>query len=236
MKPGQYVSGGYYLILPAPRPAGCAAELVPQQVLTVTDCIVDRAPDTWAISWASASDDERGQEAAKFHLRDDELQGFVEWSTQALDEGLLGWPSTFFELETALTIHDRLASDELVILGISLETDNCDDLLQDFPTAENMGTPGVIQALERHAPIAPGGSRVGFDVLGWDGWGFHSYLCNGLQDEFQSALGVTPNEFGFFSEEEARMCAEYAGLETTGAEPGMWLPWAITIYELKLEA
>ncbi|MFH0901625.1 MAG: hypothetical protein V2A73_13435 [Pseudomonadota bacterium] len=45
----EYVSGGYFITLPARRAEHMDAALLPDTILTASGCIVDLVPDTWSI-------------------------------------------------------------------------------------------------------------------------------------------------------------------------------------------
>jgi hypothetical protein len=228
-----FASGGYFLAIPAPRSEFMNAELLPDRILTASDCLVDLAPNTWAIAWTGDTVESRREAAARFGLDAQGLRALMDWSTAALDSGSLGWPNVFFDVETANQARVRFlpASGDIVVFGIALPADLREPFLEATRPGPQEGTPGVVMALAANTTQDERGSVLGFDVLGWD-HGFHSYVCNGLEMEFQRALGLTPNSHGFFAtEHEARRCAEHAGLESTGAEPALWLPWRVVRYE-----
>ena len=228
-----FISGGYFLALPALRSGSMNAELLPDAILTASGCLANFAPDTWGIAWTGDTIESRREAAARFGLDEQGLRALTDWSTEAMDSGSLGWPNVFFDVETAFHVRARFlpASVEPVVFGIALPADLRDAFLEETRPGPGEGTPGVVMALEANARQDERGSVLGFDVLGWDHGGFHSYICNGLETEFERALGLTPNSHGFFAtEQEARRCAEHAGVETTGAEPALWLPWRVVRY------
>lgn len=232
--PPGFVSGGYFLAIPAPPSEFMNADLLPDKFLTASGCLVALAPDTWGIAWTGDPMESRREAAARFGINEQGLRELIVWSTAALDSGRLGWPNVFLDVETALDFRTRFlpAGTDIIVFGIALPADLRDAFLEATRPGPQEGTPGVVMALEANARQDERGVRLGFDVLGWDWGGFHSYICNGLETEFQRALGVTPNAHGFFAtEQEARRCAEHAGLENTGAEPALWLPWKVVRYE-----
>lgn len=64
---------------------------------------------------------------------------------------------------------------------------------------------------------------LGNDILGWDISGFHSFLCNSLQEELPEAefngLGLLSNEF--------RDVIRFAGRLEGHGEPVLWIPFRI---------
>ena len=58
-----------------------------------------------------------------------------------------------------------------------------------------------------------------------------SWVCNGLEKVCSERLGVRPNEHGFVdAESDAERCLTLIRKPETGAEPGLWLPFRVTIY------
>ena len=68
----------------------------------------------------------------------------------------------------------------------------------------------------------------GFDVLGFEFGGFHSFICNSLETDFHVKLGLSLNSNGLFDKySDAMKAADYAQDPEVGAEPVLWLPWAV---------
>lgn len=226
------MGGGYFIARPARRSAYMNAELLPDTIVSATDCLVDLVPNIWSIEWAGDARD-REEAGARFSLQGRGLADFTTWCTQAFDSGELGWPGVFLDLDLALRTRERFFSgtEGLVVFGIALPADLVPDFIDENLLAPGEGEPGVVTAIRRGTPPSPG-RPLGVDVLGWDHGGFHSYICNGLETEFDAALGIRPNRHGFFDEPgDARRCAEHSNLETTGAEPCLWLPWMVRLYD-----
>jgi hypothetical protein len=228
-----YVAGGYFIGRWTDRPAFVSAELLPSRIITASACIVELVPDVWSLAWTRLSEDEREKYGNRFGLVGPTLTAFIAWCTEAFDAGRLGWPNVIFDLAVARELRSRFLakSDELVLLGIALPRDRVDDFVEFAVPGPAEGEAGILAAIRRGAPLAHGGVASGFDVLGWDWGAFHSYLCNGLEREFDAVLGIRPNGVGLFDRaEDARRCANHAQLDTTAAEPGLWLPWLTVVY------
>ena len=181
------------------------------------------------------SDDQtaREQAAAKFGLEKEELLALTDWCTKALESGALGWPGVFASLDVALRVKEEFFSRSvgLVVFGISLSRDDVPHFL-DQSTLEADAEFGVTSVLRRGESPSGRGRTLGFDVLGWEHGGFHSYLCNGLEVEFARLLKTSPNPYGFFDRlDDARQCTEHCNVETTGAEPALWMPWRVSLYD-----
>jgi hypothetical protein len=191
-------------------------------------------PDTWSIAWTNDTPEARQAAVSRFGLKASSLAEFTSWCTQALETGDLAWPGVFLDVDVALRTKARFLSqaEGLVVFGIALPRRLVGSFLDETRPEAGQGEPGVVAAIRRGEPPAPSGTALGFDVLGWDWGGFHSFICNGLEREFAKVLGVAPNQHGFFDGPvDAERCAEHCNLETTGAEPALWLPWLVLLYE-----
>jgi hypothetical protein len=74
---------------------------------------------------------------------------------------------------------------------------------------------------------------LGFEPLGYDYGGFHSFICNSLEKDYSKDLHLPINEHGRFSELAAcERAVEYTRLDSTGAEPALWQPWLVVEYPL----
>lgn len=230
----RFVAGGYFVARYGARDdAWMAAELLPRRLVSACDCLVARAPGTWALAWATHSDAERAAAAEAFGLDAATTAEAIAWTTAAFDRGVVGWPDVFFALDDARAFARRFipATVDVFVAGIALPDDLAAVLLATAGPAEGASPSGVDEALRRGEPAAPGGEALGFEVLGYDHGGFHSFVCNGLERAFRDALGVVPNAHGLYEDEaDARRCADHAGSPSTGAEPGLWLPWRFTRY------
>ena len=68
-----------------------------------------------------------------------------------------------------------------------------------------------------------GFDAIGMDILGWDNYSFHSFLCNSLQDEFTD---IRFNKYGFIEtdyETAALIASKIQGM----GEPVDWFPVAV---------
>jgi hypothetical protein len=92
----------------------------------------------------------------------------------------------------------------------------------------------VHEVLGRRQPLAPGGSRRGYEVLGYGDTGqFHSFRCHHLELDFGRELQVTfnVNEWGLIHDEElARKCAAYANRPEVATDARAWHPWLVEEY------
>ncbi len=234
-----YVSGGYYLTRRVSRTEYMSPTLIPDKVLSASGCICEFFPDDWAIGWVTQSDEERTKEAAHFGISATDLPGVVEWATTTLSTAF-GWPCSFYTLDAALEARAMFLPEalEIVVFGLGIHYSDVSDFVKAAeppppkPGIAAMGKTGIYECVKRGERIAPGGRAAGFELLA-TAYALLtcSWLCNGLEKDCAAQLGVGTNQQGFVQTyADASRCAEFISRDETGAEPGLWLPWLLTIY------
>lgn len=109
----------------------------------------------------------------------------------------------------ALTANDGQSLRDEIAIGPP--TDECDQHL--------------IAALEAGLPAV--GTLIGFEVLGYEWGGFHSWLCHSLETEIEQALGIRPGLDGLLPDlPAARSVADYTNALGDEVDPVLWLPFA----------
>jgi hypothetical protein len=120
---------------------------------------------------------------------------------------------------------------EVEIVGLGLSADLVQGVLDENPDVPGLGTLGYVACLRKREPLAPGAKVLGFELLGEDTGHFHSWLCNDLEPELRTRLGVEVNEFGLIADERtARLAAGLVDRGAIGAEPVPWRPWLLVAY------
>ena len=233
------VSGGFYVARLSSRAEYMSPELMPNKVLSASPCICKFFPDAWAIEWTSENLGERLKKASALGVSATDLQNVVTWATESFSTAF-GWPNAFYTLEAAQEARQRfLPHDaEIVIFGLGLHRSDVEGFLRAAkpdpatPGCTPAGEAGVFQCVSRGKKVVAGGDVAGFELLVTDlGMLTCSWLCNGLEKECAKQLGVTTNRHGFVqSYSDASRCAEFISRDETPAEPGLWLPWLVTIY------
>ena len=96
-------------------------------------------------------------------------------------------------------------------------------------------TPGVSQTLTEGNPPAPGGTLLGWDVLGTEYGGLldHSWLCGSIQDAVAEDLGIVPNDLGLLNTlaEAAAVVRWIDDGDGMRGEPASWFPWQVLRYQ-----
>ena len=230
-----WVSGGYYIALPTKRARYMSPEFTPDAVISASACLCDFFPDAWTLEWASVSDAERTRAASLFGLTPAALADAVTWATASFGKAF-GWPGAFYTLDAAREACARFLPSLVttVIFGLGLNEEDVPDFLAAAsPANKGLGGSGIFECVKAAEKIAEGGTFLGHELLATDyGLITCSWLCNGLEKECANRLDIRTNRSGFIETyEAARSCAEFISQPETGAEPGLWLPWAVTSYE-----
>jgi len=212
-----------------------ARDLLPPRLLSLSDCICDFVPDLWAIEWASISAAERAAKAGSYGIAQALLPEVIKWTTNRVNSDEFGWPCVFLSIQDAQAFAARFltGSRDLSLLGIGLHEDIVDEFLEAEIPSTSEGTPGVYRVVSDGVELVPGGRELGWEILYYDHGGFHSWLCNGLEKDVASMVGIRPAETGFISSaREALEVARYCGQDNVGAEPGFWAPWLVVEYRV----
>jgi hypothetical protein len=225
-------AAGYIVTRQVPRPAYMDASLLPSHILTASECIGDMFPSRWALSWTSMSKKDRLAAATKFGLAKEDLPRLNEHMTTAMSQNEFGWPCFWLSSHAACaTVNEFVpAHSDLVLLGLGLPRDLVDGFLTKMGAKDQSG---VCTMLRSGKSLAPGGTPLGWEPLGYE-WGgsFHSWLCNRLEREAWAKLGIRPAPNGFLATEaDARAVAGLA--EQGNAEPVPWLPFQIAEYKIE---
>jgi hypothetical protein len=221
----KYIAGPFFLAKPSDR--------LPEGAITVSHCLAEIAPDTWAIEWVSATDEERAESAARCGISNTLITEAIAWTTDHFERGF-AWSHVFLERAVALEFSERFLSKDFRLLQIGLPERFLRSFLalaapppQQAGYAPN-GSSGVYQALLKEDTL-PAGHSLGFEVLGYDryGGGFDSYRCNAFEQPF-AELGAVFNPAGLIDDESmALRCAELANSPEIGTCADAWHPWLI---------
>lgn len=217
----------------APRPSYAEAKVLPESLWTPTSCICELYPDYWALSWCNPSQDAIDAAIRELAINPAEFTTLQEWVEQRLEHGGVGFPGIPLRLEVAQQFAANFlrAGPEIKLLGIGLPEAYVEEFLSEAGPGPGEGAPGIYQAVESRALLAKGGVSLGFEPLGYDHGGFHSFICNSLEQDYAKELRLPINEHGRFSDLAAcERAVQYTRLDSTGAEPALWQPWLVVEY------
>jgi hypothetical protein len=221
-----YVCGGYFLTRSISRPPD-VSELMPDRVVTLSECFTDIAPDTWADADYRYDDEERVQSALKFGISAPAVPALVSMFTQAVRPQHL--TSAFPSLSIAQSFYRHCSDKNLVpLLGIGLERSLVPTLHAQLRDDANHGY-GLIERVNANVPLERGGKALGYEPLGFDATKFHSWLCHNAPVEAYDRFGIRPNGEGFI-DLLADAVRVTQNLKATGAETAIWVPWLVVQY------
>ena len=176
----EFICGGYYLTKRGPRgrafrPQGGFVTISPEQVQFF--------PDTWAISWARVSDEDRAERAAALDIPGSALPALIPQVTELFDRVFL-WPNVIRSVADARQLLQLLPpTPGWLLVAFDVAAQDVEDLLvrnapaPQIPGFAPTGSGGVFDTLAERKPLEPGFSERGFDVLCIDyGMVFESHL------------------------------------------------------------
>jgi hypothetical protein len=222
----EYLHGGYYITKLVSRPEWVSL-LMPESLLTLSDCLTEVAPGEWTLDWYNYSLQEREEEASKFGIQRERVPELVEF-VSAETKG--HFHNAFPSAEVAVEFHRRFvrAPDALVI-GIGLHKTLVSSFKDQLDKDPNRGL-GLLERLEQQVSIARGDAVLGFELLGYSAIKFHSWICNSLPEAVDKALAIRPATNGLLATLEDAVRANEYITQPKNAEPAIWEPWLVVQY------
>lgn len=222
--PSEFISGGYFLVKQIARPY--VSETLPANLLTLSSCFTEIAPDDWAISGYDHDDAERVAEAAKFGIPAQSVPRLVRLLSEEIGSQ---HPNAFPSLPLARAFYrECIDKGEIALLGIRLDRTLLASLEAQRNDDVNRGL-GLSERVELRTPLDAGGEILGFEPLGFEATKFHSWLCHYAPADAIEKFGIGTNSKGFIDKfDDALGVTQH--LKSTGAEPGIWEPWLIVRY------
>ncbi|WP_456363492.1 hypothetical protein [Priestia aryabhattai] len=230
----KFISGGYYIVTPEERVDYMDKNVIPQTILSLSECICDFHPEINVI-WGGSTD-KKNKYIQRLDISRNTYERLEKWIDEKFDAGAFAYPQVFTSVEVAREFADKFLSgiSNVHIIGIGLPEAH----LRDFYEYENLEGPkeeqnGVEKLITSGSMVEQKKSRfLGYEVLGYESGGFHSYLCNGLEKDFNQHFHFSLNNNGFIdSLEEANRYCKYSNQQEIGTEPVNWFPWAVFEYE-----
>ena len=224
-----YISGGYYVVKAIPRPTGIS-EILPDQLLTMSDCFTTVLTDVIQLQWDDYDKVKEtiAVEAAEFGIPERQIPDLVSWAKAQHNSNYL----VYSDIAPALELLDRFITNRAAyVVGIGLHESLLESFESQLTKDVNKGL-GLLELVNEQRSPADGGKAAGFEPLGFEGTKFHSWLCHYAPDEAYKRFGIRPNQFGLIDKfDDARQVNEY--LLETGAEPAIWEPWLLLDYSPK---
>lgn len=229
----EFIFGGYYIITPVVRPDYMDEQLIPNAILSVSECICALHPKI-NILW-SGSKKAKLAYTQYLNISQSTYEEMEKWVEENFQYEVFAYPQVFTTLEIAKEFLCKFLShlSDAKIIGIGLPEKYVDEFIKyEEPLSEPETQNGVERLLLNKVPIEKEDLKfLGYEVIGYENGGFHSYLCNRLEKDFNKHFKFILNQNGFIpSLEEAIRYCNYSNNEDVGTEPVLWHPWAIYEY------
>jgi hypothetical protein len=237
-----FIAGGYLLTKYGERQPGRNADLLPERLVSLSDCIAPILQVYWG--WNL---DQYRQAALDFGIPADKLPVMQQWSIRPE----LGHPDIFYSLDAGRRCAHDLSLSQVLLLGIALPHESVDTFLDenrlyksDYVEGEFLNERellpkewwGIQRALYQHQPLPASGEILGFEIASYYMNLGHSWLCSGLERDMHEQFGIRPNAHGLIDTyEDAKKVYDWiAEDEQQGhrAEPEPYYPWLIVSYPL----
>jgi len=227
----EFFIGGYYLVEGTPIKKWMNHDLLPKQIFTPSSCICDLHPAELCLSWVNSDKTSKSVYRDKLKLTKSQFEHLQHEVDFGFESEKFGWPQVFIEVEEAQLFRKRWLShlNNIKLIAIATTNQHREKFLSEEGLQEqNAGTSGNWLALNRKMIIEVEPGLLGFEVLGFELGGFHSFICNSLENDFSKVLKIQFNANGLIGDfKKAEQAATYAKNPKVGAEPALWQPWAI---------
>jgi hypothetical protein len=221
-----YVSGGYYIVKAIPRPSDLS-EILPENLLTLSNCFTTVMRELIQLQWDNYADVQEAivEEATDFGIEQSQIPDLVSWVKAQHNTHY----HVFTQVESPLELRERFIRDlSAHVIGIGLHESLLDSFRMQVTKDINNGL-GLVELIDEKRPVAEGGKPLGFEPLGFEATKFHSWLCHYAPNEIHKKFGIRPNRLGLIDQlEDACQVNDY--LLRTGAEPAIWEPWLLVGY------
>jgi len=249
-----FLNFGYYIIEPFPTPE--YLNLTCEQILTISECICNVHPslelyrnqckrakilrNQGEFSLANSNFDttlltgllfrpepepQLLQYKKSLSLSDEEFTELQEVILRLYDERSLDVDSRFTKLSDALLFCKKYLYNQpnIKVVSLALEKAYKDAFIEEAGKCLNA------TLLENQKND---GDFLGYDILGWEFGSFHTYLCNGLNQDISDKYPLEVNKYGLLQNpySQVKIFSEYIDGE---GEPVMWLPFAVYEHLLK---
>ena len=200
----KYTIMGYYICEYTCSPP--FFDFISKKSISISNCLCNHEPRIFLChGWKPNGDD---QEYMNCLSSKEKYIKMSEEITDLLNKCLFATDGRFVRKENALYFYNEYFNDSKHILVSVCSKEEYIKLLgDDFNIEKN-------SASETDKNI------IGYDIIGWDDGGFHSFLCNGLQKRFPD---VKFNSYGLLDESFCKTEQMSFSIQGMG-EPVNWLP------------
>lgn len=223
-------SGGFYIVEEIEPLDWMDRTVLPNKLFKPTQCFCRLFPDETCLSWTSVDDADRVDVQQWLGVNEDDFKRLIEEVDKQFNDEVIGWIGNIINESVAIDYVNKYLSTRRNIRLIELSTDevSAKEFLEEFEPNEGNGYVGVHLALKKGQHPSSKGISLGFDLLGYDTCGFHSFVCNSLEKEF-AKQSLLLNEFALFSSKsDAEKALEFINNNENVAEPALWQIWEVS--------
>lgn len=231
------IIGGYTLIRPREEWFIKPKIVDFENIISVSSCICDEIIGDWILEWqTNHKSTTEGYNKSVLKLTESRLNELIKTMNDYYNKNKFGAGGFFTDLESARKIYNEYLShiEDVRLIGIGLDIHE----YEIFKSEENLenGTEEyyAINKCLKNRLIMDTSNIIGYDILGFEYGGFHSFLCNGLERDFCDQLGIKPKKNGLYNTyEEVVQAVDLIEEGKVVGEPVLWQPWIICEYALK---
>jgi hypothetical protein len=226
---------GYYLIQGLVKESWMDKDgLLPERIWSGSNHICPKFPDAWIFDWVNdrGSIEDRKYAKTQMNLSKDGYFAAQRDFDELFGNEQFGFPNVFMDssiaVEKCYQYFGRVSN--LKTLGLGLPETYFERFMVHY--SPDFGEPirrnGAYMKLSQketyhgHYPV------IGYDLLGFDGADFCSFVCGSMESEMFEKYGVRFNQLGLISEYEY---AERVSQAITNGEQivedGFWAPWLV---------
>ena len=205
-----YVAG-YYLIQGSRKQDWMDKDnLLPEKIWSGSRHISPKFPDSWILSWVSNGEIDAKQELenAREIIKLSDAEFFIAQKefNDLFREDQFGFPNVFMDSSVASEKYFQYFGfvSDLKLLGLALPEDYFESFMKQYSSEgfESVTRNGVYKKLSRRSIYDKSYPLIGYDLLGFDGADYCSFLCGSMESEIYQKYGVQYNQFGLISEYE----------------------------------
>jgi hypothetical protein len=230
-----YILGGYFLVIPATRADYMDQVLLPETIISVSECICGVLP---SMGIFRTSDKVQFVDRIKKTIRldDNEFSNLEKWLTKKFNNKLFDWPSCFADIDTAKEFQKRFLQkvNEVYLIAIGLTENEAEIFIEEQRALGGVGNireTVMVNLFQKKIDIDIN-NIIGFDILGLDTDYFHSYLCHGLEKGFYKELGIKPNNLGLYAcYQDASKAMKYIETNELELEEALWQSWVVSLVD-----
>lgn len=201
-----FMTLGYYIcpVMNTPK----YLNTISKKLISASECLCDHQPQLgFCAGWKPYGDNEDYRK--KYHLSLDEYQKMSAKIGRLFEDKLFYSDGRFICEEDAVSFYKAYFDlPEIMLICLKIDKENISKLDADFTY------------IQEDDAVSMSREMMGYDIIGWDMGGFHSFLCNGLHEDFHNikftSLGLLDMDY--------REVEAMAQLIQGKGEPVDWIP------------